>query len=65
MATLGMATALWLLHIAFQDLYDAGQGGRISLLAILVFGGLLVYFSLIFLFRAAAINDFKSLLRRQ
>ena len=65
MATLGMAAALWLLHIAFQDLYDAGESGRITWLAILVFGGLLVYFSLIFLFRAAAINDFKSLLRRQ
>ena len=65
MATLGMAAALCLLHIAFQDLYDAGQGGRITLLAILVLGGLLVYFALIFLFRGAVINDFKSLLRRQ
>ena len=64
-ATLGMAAALWVAHTAFQGLYDSGQVTRIGLLATLVFGGLVVYFLLIILFRAAAISDFKSLLRRQ
>jgi len=64
-ATLGMAAALWVLHVAFQGLYDAGQVTKIGFLAVLVFGGLLVYFALVLLFRAAAISDFKSLLRRQ
>jgi len=63
-ATLGMAIALWVVHTAFQGLYDASQVTRIGLLAILVFGGLVVYFVLILMFRAAAISDFKSLLRR-
>jgi len=65
LATLGMATVLWIVHTAFQGLYDASQVARIGLLAILVFGGLVVYFVLILMFRAAAISDFKSLLRRQ
>ena len=60
-----MAIVLWVVHTAFQGLYDADQVTRIGLLAILVFGGLVVYFVLILMFRAAAISDFKSLLRRQ
>ena len=64
-ATLGMAIVLWVVHTAFQGLYDADQVTRIGLLAILVFGGLVVYFVLILMFRAAAISDFKSLLRRE
>lgn len=65
MATLGMAAALWAAHSVFQGLYAAGQGARIGLLAILVIGGLVVYFILVLLFRAASIGDIKLLLRRQ
>ncbi|MBO37670.1 MAG: murein biosynthesis integral membrane protein MurJ [Rhodospirillaceae bacterium] len=65
LATLGMAGVLGVLHAAFQGFYDVGQVTRIGFLALLVLAGFVVYSILILLFRAAAINDFKSLLRRQ
>ena len=64
-AALGMATILWGALSLLESVYADGQTGRIAVLAVLVLGGMALYFALALLFRAAALGDIKSLLARK
>jgi hypothetical protein len=60
-----MATILWGALSLLESVYADGQTGRIAVLAVLVLGGMALYFALALLFRAAALGDIKSLLARK
>ena len=64
-ATLGMTAALWGGLVFLESIFVDGPAGRTVVLAILVVGGLGIYFALAVLFRAATISDVKSLLARK
>ncbi|MBK20570.1 MAG: murein biosynthesis integral membrane protein MurJ [Rhodospirillaceae bacterium] len=65
LAAAGMAAALWFAFSGLQTFYADGPAAQILVLAILVFGGMAFYFALVVLFRAASLEDVKSLLRRK
>jgi putative peptidoglycan lipid II flippase len=65
LAALGMAATLWGTLAMLESVYTGGQAGRITVLTVLVLGGMTVFFALALLFRAAALSDVKSLLARK